>query len=404
MLNGQMKRGFLMAWRLSKVEEQRKNLVESYWKGTVSMTELCHQFGVSRKTAYKWCERYKLLGDEGLKDRPKTPHNRHVLYPSEIIDMAIDLKLKKRAWGPKKIIAALQRSYPRIEWPSVTRLYEIFKDNGLIVPKRLRGRVPATHPLGECNTSNEVWMADFKGWFLTGNGAKCEPLTITDGFSRFLIKCEHLDNKSCEYTWPIFAEAFKEYGLPDRVRTDNGAPFGSVGAGRLTKLSVNLIKAGVLPEWINPGHPEENGRHERFHGTFVQNIANPPAYSLEEQIQRMLIFQEEYNYERPHESLGMDPPGKHYYKSSRQWDGVLRSPEYDTKEMLVRKVGQNGCVWLKQTEYYISQTLTGEYIGIKETEEGIKANYGPVYLGQLKDGNRRIETPKSKRKAIVRRN
>ncbi|MBS0655102.1 MAG: transposase, partial [Verrucomicrobia bacterium] len=178
---------------------------------------------------------------------------------------------------------------------------------------------------------------------------------------------------------------------------------GSVGAGRLTELSVNLIKAGVTPEWINPGHPEENGRHERVHLTLKQCTAAPPAYSLEEQINRMLIFQEEYNYERPHEALGMDPPGKHYYKSSRTWDGVLRSPEYDTKEMLVRKVGQNGCIWVRQTEHYISQTLTGEYVGIEETEEGLRVNYGPVYLGKLKDGNRRIEKPKLERKAIVRR-
>lgn len=392
-----------MAWRLSKVEEQRKCLVDAYWKGTISMVELSLQFGVSRKTAYKWCNRYKLLGEAGLKDLPKNPHNRCMLYPQEIIDMAIDLKLKKRTWGPKKIIAMLKRNHPRIDWPSATRLYEVFKANGLIVPKRLRSRVPATNPLGECNESNEVWMADFKGWFLTGNNTKCEPLTITDGFSRFLIKCEHIGNKSCVYTWPIFEEAFKEYGLPKRVRTDNGAPFGSIGAGRLTELSVKLIKAGVTPEWINPGHPEENGRHERFHWTLKQCTADPPAHSLEEQIERMLIFQEEYNYERPHESLGMDPPSRHYYKSPRTWDGILRSPEYDTKEMLVRKVGQNGCIWVKQSEYYVSQTLTGEYVGIKDTEEGLRVNYGPVYLGNLKDGNRRIEKPKLERKAIVRR-
>lgn len=395
------RREFFMAWRLLKVEEQRKKFVEAYWKGTDSMSELCRQFGISRKTAYKWCNRYKILGEEGLKDRPKIPLNRHILYPAEIIEMALELKFKKRTWGPKKIIATLRRNHPRIEWPSATRLYEVFKANGLIIPKRLRGRVPETHPLGECNKSNDVWMADHKGWFTTGDNTKCEPLTITDGFSRFLIKCVHVNSKSCGYTWPIFAEAFKEYGLPNRIRTDNGVPFGSVGVGRLTELSVNLIKAGVIPEWINPGHPEENGRHERFHWTLQQCTADPPAYSLEEQIMRMLAFQEEYNYERPHEALGMDPPSKHYCKSSKKWDGALRSPEYDTKEMFVRKVGQNGCIWIKQTEHYISHTLAGEYVGIKETEEGLKVNYGPVYLGILTEGNRRLETPKLKRRVNV---
>jgi transposase InsO family protein len=290
-----------------------------------------------------------------------------------------------------------------MDWPSPTRLYEIFKENNLVTPKRLRGRVPATHPLGELNGSNDTWMADFKGWFLTLNNTKCEPLTITDGYSRYLIKCVHLNNKTSEYAWPVFKEAFLEYGLPNRVRTDNGCPFGSVGAGRLTDLSVKLIKAGVVPEWINPGHPEENGRHERFHGTLQQAVANPPAFDLQEQIQRMAIFQEEYNHERPHESLNMEPPIKYYSSSQRKWDGVLRSPEYDTQAMLVRKVGQNGCIWIKQHEYYITQVLTGEYVGIKENSEGMQVNYGPVNLGHLQEGNRRIDKPKAKRKPVVRR-
>jgi transposase InsO family protein len=391
-----------MAWGLLKVEEQRKALVDAYFKGTASMSELCYQFGVSRKTAYKWCNRYKSLGIEGLKDHSKAPHNRSVLYNREIIDMAIDLKLKKRNWGPKKILAALKAKYPRIEWPCPTRLYEIFKANCLIVPRRLRTRVPATHPLRECNDSNDVWMADFKGWFLTGDGTKCEPLTITDGFSRFLLKCVHTGSKSWEYVWPIFEEAFKVYGLPNRIRTDNGPPFGSVGAGRLTSLSIKLIKSGVIPEWINPGHPEENGRHERFHLTLKESTANTPAHTLEEQIQRMLIFQEEYNYERPHEALGMATPSDLYCRSSRKWDGILRSPEYDTQEVLVRKVGQSGTIWIKQTEYYLSQTLSGEYVGIKETDEGLEASYGPIYLGKLQAGNPRIIKPKLVSKPRVR--
>ena len=295
-----------MVWRLQKVEEQRKILAQAYWLGTTSMSELCKQFGISRKTAYKWCDRYKKLGDNGLKDLSKSPRNPNKLYSNEVIHMAIDMKLKKRTWGPKKIIAMLIQLHPRMDWPSPTRLYEIFKDNNLIVPRRLRGRVPATHPLGELNSCNDTWMADFKGWFLTGDNKKCEPLTITDGFSRFLIKCTHLHDKSSEYVWPIFAEAFREYGLPNRIRTDNGAPFGSVGAGRLTRLGINFIKAGVLPEWINPGHPEENGRHERFHLTLKQTIAIPPAATLEEQLIRLATFQEEYNFERPHEALNME--------------------------------------------------------------------------------------------------
>lgn len=392
-----------MAWSRQKVEEQRKTLVEAYLKENESMSELCDRFGISRKTGYKWCSRYKRHGESGLIDLPNSPKIPHVVYPKEIIEIALDLKLKKRKWGPRKILAILKRQYPRIDWPCPTRLYEVFKTNNLILPRRLRSRVPATHPLGECNDSNQTWMADHKGWFLTGDKRKCEPLTITDGHSRFLLKCVHTEYKSGEYVWPVFREAFLEYGLPNRIRTDNGPPFASIGAGRLSDLSIKLIKAGVTPEWINPGHPEENGRHERFHGTLQQAIAEPPAATLEEQLGRMLIFQEEYNFERPHEALNMETPAQHYTKSARKWDGILRCPEYDSKELLVRKVCQSGCIWIKQTEHYISQTLSGEYVGIREDEEGLKVQYGPVYLGKLREGNRRIEKPALKKKPAVRR-
>jgi len=392
-----------MAWSRQKVEEQRKDLIQAYLKDNESMEEICRRFGISRKTGYKWCNRYKELGEKGLVDLSNKPKDPYRVYPKEIIDIAIDLKLKKRKWGPRKILVILKRTYPRIDWPCPTRLYEIFKANSLIFPRRLRGRVPATHPLRECNGANETWMADFKGGFLTGDNRKCEPLTITDGHTRYLIKCVHAEYKSCEHIWPIFKDAFLEYGIPNRLRTDNGSPFGTIGAGRLSHLSINLIKAGVTPEWINPGHPEENGRHERFHGTLKEAVAAPPAATLEEQIRRMAIFQEEYNFERPHEALNMDSPAQHYSKSSRTWDGILRAPEYDSREMLVRKVCQSGCIWIKQTEHYISQTLSGEYVGIKEDEEGHKVQYGPVHLGRLCEGRKRIEKPKLINKPITRR-
>lgn len=394
-----------MAWELKKVEDQRKKLVDAYLKGTITMTELCNRFGISRKTAYKWLNRYKSLGVEGLKDHSKAPHSPHRSFSDDDINMAIDLKLKHRSWGPKKVVDRLSKNYPRMKWPSATRLYEIFKELHLVNSRRTRNRVPATHPLSEVNDSNDVWMADFKGWFLTQDNKKCEPLTITDGFSRYLIRCEHLERKSVEYVWPIFEEAFREYGLPNRIRTDNGPPFGSRGVGRLTQLSINLIKAGIVPEWINPGHPEENGRHERFHLTLKEAVANPPAATLQEQIRRMTAFQEEYNFERPHEALSMATPGSCYQRSTRTWDGILRSPEYDTKAILVRKVGQNGGIWFKQAEYYLGGALTGEYIGLQEAEQGkLNVYYGPIYLGKITEGcAHSLEKPKMVPKKIVRR-
>ncbi|HEV8053021.1 MAG TPA: integrase core domain-containing protein [Parachlamydiaceae bacterium] len=391
-----------MAWELKKVEDQRQELIETFISGTVSMTELCKRYGISRKTAYKWYNRYLALGVEGFKDQSREPYHPNCTFSPTIINMAIDLKLKHMHWGPRKIIHVLTREYPKIQWPSATRLYEIFKENQLIVPRRIRKRVSGTHSLGELNNSNDVWMADFKGWFMTQDGHKCEPLTITDGFSRYLIKCSHLQKKTVNDVWAVFKEAFDEYGLPKRVRTDNGPPFGSIGVGRLTRLSINLIKAGVVPEWINPGHPEENGRHERFHLTLKQAVANPPAMTIQEQIIRMATFQEEYNFERPHESLDMQTPSDCYSSSKRKWDGILRDPEYDLTSMLVRKVGQNGCVWLKQKPYYLGETLAGEYVGLKEENEELNIFYGSVYLGKLKLGEQ-LERPKMKPKNIVRR-
>lgn len=292
----------------------------------------------------------------------------------------------------------MKKQYPNENFPSPTRLYEIFKEHHLVTSRRIRRRVPATSPLGDLSGCNDTWTIDFKGWFLTGDGRKCEPLTLMDSFSRYLIKCTHLDIHTVDYVWPLLDEAFREYGLPNRLRSDNGPPFGSVGVGRLTRLSVNLIKAGITPEWIQPGHPEENGRHERFHSTLKQDVASPPKETLALQIQAMDEYLDEYNFDRPHEALNMKSPGECYHSSPRNWDGILRPPEYNTKEMQVRRVCQSGCIWLKQKEHYIGQTLIGEYVGIKTNkDDDSDLYYGPVYLGKI-EKNMDFQKPRNKKR------
>lgn len=388
-----------MAWRNIKVEDQREYLIKNYLSKFSTMKELCEELGISRKTGYKWLERYEKGGLKALSDLSRAPKVPNKKFSDESINFALEVKQKYPKYGPKKIHAILSTRYPEQNWPSITRLYEIFKDHHLVCSRKLRRRVPQTHPLKDVNASNDVWCADFKGWFLTEDQSKVEPLTITDGYSRYIIKCQHLEKKDFESVWKVYEEAFYQYGLPLRIRTDNGPPFATTGVGRLSRLAVNLVKAGITPEWIKPGHPEENGRHERFHKSLKDAIANPPAYNFSEQIMRMHAYIDEYNFERPHEALNQQLPASYYQPSKRLWNGILQCPEYDTKEVSVRKVGSSGCIHLKQIYYYLGQVLEGEYVGIRELGHGYHdIYYGPIFLGKIEEGKgfTRPELPKRK--------
>lgn len=373
-----------MAWETYKVETQRLQLINSYLNKEFTMVHLCKLYNISTKTAYKWVNRYLDEGELGLIDKSRAPLNPVHIYTQDQLDRAIDVKLQHRRRGPKKILAKLKDLYPDENWPCHTRLYEIFKEHHLVTKRRFKNKLATTSPLGVLNGCNDTWSIDLKGWFMTQDNVKFEPLTITDNYSRYLIRSVYLKYHSVDYVWPILEEAFREYGLPNKLRSDNGPPFGSMGLGRLTRLSVNLIKAGVVPEWIRPGHPEENGRHERFHSTLHQEIATPPRETLALQIDAMDRFVEEYNFDRHHEALGMKTPGSCYSKSLREWDGVLRSPEYDIRVMDVRRVSSNGCIAALNKEHYIGKILVGEYIGLKTTTtDDLEIYYGPVFLGKL---------------------
>lgn len=384
-----------MAWRQVKVEDQREYLVKSYLSNLAPMNELCNECEVSPKTGYKWVKRYREGGTQALSDQSRAPKKPHKKYSKKDIQIALELKRRYPKYGPKKIVAMLAAKYPDRDWPSATRLYEVFKEHHLVCSRKLRRRVPRTHPLSHANQSNDVWCADFKGWFKTKDKTKVEPFTVTDGYSRYVICCQHLDRKTWEDVWRVYSELFINYGLPVRIRTDNGPPFASVGVGRLSLLSVNLIKAGVMPEWINPGCPQENGRHERFHRSLKENTASPPAETLHEQVFRMESFVEEYNFDRPHEALNFQVPGSIYSPSKRSWDGKLRSPEYDTNQFSVRKVGDsNLCFHWKGTAIYLGKALKREYVGVRQVGDRLyDVVYGPVYLGSFEEG-KVLELPK----------
>lgn len=372
-----------MAWKAVNVCEQREKFILMFLENKWSMTELCRQFGITRPIGYKWLERFKQKGFEGLIDRSRAPLRQFQETSPQIVAEIIKVKARQPTWGPKKIRGYLVNNQPLVLWPSSTTIGNILEKHGLTKRRKIRKRFPIkTSPLSKANYSNDVWSVDFKGWVLSKHGYKCDPLTITDNFSRFLLRCVKLETNDTDCVWAIFDCVFREYGLPNFILTDNGPPFATAGVGRLSPLSVRLIKARIIPEWIEPGEPQQNGRHERMHGTLQQEGIFPDL-TLEEQQKRFTVFQDYFNFERPHEALGNKMPGDIYEPSKRVWNGKLESPEYpdDYKIGWVKSCGKMS--W-KSKEVYIGRTLSGEYIGLKENmEEGFTAYYGPIIIGTL---------------------
>ncbi|WP_245327024.1 helix-turn-helix domain-containing protein, partial [Bradyrhizobium sacchari] len=248
--------------------DERMRFVLAAEKGEESFAALCRRFNVSRRVGYKWLGRYEEEGLAGLLDRSRAPRHHPQAIAPEIAERCLEVRRAHPTWGPVKVRAYLERAAPKTEWPVASTIGELFDREGLTVRRKLRRRSPpSSAPFAACEAANDVWCIDFKGWFLTGDGDRCEPLTITDAHSRYLLRCQALPRTDTDHVWPVLDAAFREFGLPNFLRSDNGSPFASRGAGGLSRLSVNLIKAGVTPERIAPGKPQQNGRHERMHLT-----------------------------------------------------------------------------------------------------------------------------------------
>lgn len=387
-----------MAWGEIKVEEQRKLFVEACLSGNQTIASLCRLYQISRETGYKWLNRFKTEGLEGLKDKSRAPSLQALAVDPNLEKQIINVRIQYPTWGPKKVRALLERNYPKILWPSTTTIGNIFDKHGLTVTRKYRKRVPpSTTPLAPCHQPNDVWCMDFKGHFMTTLGEKCDPFTLTDACSRFLLRCVKLEFNRTEQVWGILDAAFREYGLPLYLRSDNGPPFASCAPGRLSKLSINLIKAGVMPEYIEPGKPQQNGRHERMHLTLKNETASPPENNLDLQKIRFQEFREYFNFIRPHEALDQKVPGDVYRLSTRKWDGHLRAPEYSDTQ-IKRKVTLSGCISWHGKNLFISETLIGEYVGIKENlESKLEVTYGPVILGII-DPDITFQVPEHKKR------
>lgn len=303
---------------------ERVGFIAAVERNELRFAEICERFEISRKTGYKWRARYEESGPEGLVDLSRRPHHSPLATPRRVGEALEELRRRHPSWGAGKLLAILEGRHPGWELPSRSTGCELLRRAGLVRQRRRRSRLGHPGPpLSEMNAPNAVWSADFKGQFKTRDGVYCYPLTVSDGFSRYLLGCQGLRSPCEELSRPVLTRLFEEFGLPWIIRTDNGSPFASTALGRLSRLSVWWIRLGIQPELIEPASPAQNGRHERMHKTLKAETTRPPAGSLSAPQVRFNRFRREYNDERPHEALGQRTPGSVYERSSRPFPGTL---------------------------------------------------------------------------------
>lgn len=380
-----------MPWKVTSPMKERERLIQARLSGRYTVVELAEDFGVSRKTAHKWLRRYAECGPAGLEDRAHAAHCHPNATPQIVVAAVIREKRAHPTWGPLKL-------QPRPEdppelaaaWPAPSTRGAILARTGLTQRRRRRRTVPTSGgPFSPCDRPNAVWSADFKGWFRTQDGQRCDPLTASDACSRMLLCCQALARPDYIHVRPALERVFQEYGLPAVIRTDNGPPFASQGAGGLSRLAVWWVKLGIQPERIEPGHPEQNGRHERMHLTLKQECCRPPAATVAAQQLRFDSFAHIFNYERPHQALGLQPPATVYRPSPRPYPVVLEDPHY-AANTAIRRVRSNGEIRWKGGLIFISEALVGEAVGVRETLVGYEVHFGPIFLGRLHPKEERL--------------
>ena len=378
-----------MPFKVRTKMEQKVEFICEWLTGKYTITELCKAFGISRPTAYKMIHRYENYGIQGLRERNSTP-KYHPNKTKEIVEKSI-LKLKEKhsRWGAKKIRKLLFNVCIEEDIPSVVTVHNILFRNGLVKPQKRLKRVKPVYPVFDPKVCNEVWSADYKGKFLMGNKIYCHPLTIADSKSRFLFTAKGHYNETFKAAKAEFTKVFRKYGIPKQLHTDNGSPFGSVRAiQRFTRLSYWFIELGNSPVFSDPGHPEQNGRHERMHRDLKADCAKPSAYDLKAQQRRLNRFVKEYNNIRPHEALGMETPASIHSFSTRPFPERMPRFDYDAS-LKVLKVTQNGSIrWKSYYWVYLTAALKGKYIGIQDLGNGIwKVFYRNIFLGFFNENN-----------------
>ena len=381
-----------MPWREASPMDQRTQFIADHLRDTWPLTELCERYGVSRKTGYKWIERYLRAGPAGLEEHSRRPHRSPNQTADEIVAAILDARRRHPSWGGKKLLALLHRRHPRWSLPGRSTACDILSRHGLVPTRHHRRRLGHPgKPTSQILAPNDVWSADYKGQFRTGDGRYCYPLTVTDGFSRYLLGCQALRSTAGAEAKPVFTRLFREYGLPTRIRTDNGVPFATTTLARLSTLSAWWVRLGVLPELIEPGRPDQNGRHERMHRTLKAATTRPAAGSLAAQQRRFNSFRDEFNRDRPHEALDQQTPASCYAPSPREMPATLPALEYPDR-FEVRYVSANGGIRWNRRWVNVSTVCIGEYVGLEEIDDGIwNVYFGPLKLGRLLERHLRIE-------------
>jgi putative transposase len=381
-----------MPWKVESPMNLKTQFVSEYLRHSLSFTELCQRYHISRKTGYKWINRYEAEGPSGLADRSRRPHSSPDQTPEAVRLAILEARRRHPSWGAKKLLKLLERRTPQLPWPSRWTICEILRREGLVRRRTQRRKVGHPgKPSSIVTAPNELWCVDFKGEFKTRDGRYCYPLTVTDSYSRYLLGCQGLLSTETLGAKEVFTRLFKKYGLPAAIRSDNGTPFASTALGRLSQLSVWWIRLGIRPELIEPGKPQQNGQHERMHRTLKAETTRPPEADLAKQQRLFNRFVREYNEVRPHEGVELKTPATLYEASARhlpkEVPELIYPAHYETR--LVSK--NSGMRWNSQW-VAVSQTCAGLHVGLEQVDHGLwDVYFGPVKLGRLLEEKLRIE-------------
>lgn len=379
-----------MPWKAKNEQEQRYDLVRAMRAGRESIAELSRRWRVSRKTAYKWLRRYQQKGLRGLEDEGRQPQQVTLRTPRHLLERLRRLRRKRPTWGARKLHHRLKRKHEEEEVPAVATLSRWLKRWGLARGRRRRlaGPTVLRKAVRAARAPNEVWTVDFKGWYRTGDGTRVDPLTVRDLYSRYGLRVALLRSQKVGETQLEFRRIFHQYGLPKRIRCDNGVPFGGPGPTGLTRLSAWWVKLGIEVEFITRGRPCENGAHEQFHRVYKAEVAKVPAHGRAQQQRRSNQWLREYNEERPHEALKMEVPATRYQPSQRPMSAVIKPWDYPAG-WIRRWVKGNGEINWCGERRFVGEAFVRDYVGLKPVRKGVwRVYFGPKLVGELHENER----------------